>query len=378
MPGISENFAIYLGEFVLKALAIILLIININRINEIFKLRNIKYVLGLLLLLFFYRTFHVTSAVEHPLVPLISILWIIIIYQSINTEKHFEIFVSFLYLACCIVLFSAGLDRIYDFSRLGYLESRSDNALTGMAVHYITYAQMAMFSFYLSLFFLFKTKSNFFKILFSFILITSFISLLTSGSRGAILAVLISLLFLLLLNKRFVLRNKLLFGFFFLVTTQVLLIITPLDKIFSYFQVIGTEEDVSSLGRMNLYVFSLESFYDAPFFGFGWDYVRLITKQPAHSVFLQLLAELGLLGLILEFLIYRRFYIIYKSLKSKFSIYNKIFFYKITPIFSLIVAFLVWSLFENIGFVFGTRHLYFIAVLILCIYKINFLKRIKQ
>ena len=127
MPGLAETFSVYLGDYGVKAFAVLLLFINLKEIGKLFKYSKIKSLIVIILLLFIYRTFHVTSAVQQPILPFVSLLWLIIIYLSIKTDKHFKIFMFCLYASTCIVLLSPGLDRIFDFSRIGYIESRHEN-----------------------------------------------------------------------------------------------------------------------------------------------------------------------------------------------------------------------------------------------------------
>jgi O-antigen ligase len=378
MPGLAENFSVYLGDYGVKAFAILLLLINLREIGELFKYSKIKSIIVVGLLLFIYRAFHATSQAEQQLLPLISLLWLIIVYLSIKTKKHFEIFIFCLYVSSCIVLFSPGIERIFDFSRIGFSDSRSVNALTGIANHYIIYAQMAIISFYLSLYYFIKLKSKSIKFLLIIIITTNLIAIITSGSRGAILAFLISVIFLLQKNKKLILRNKFKFGLLFFVSVLVLFLTIPLDSIFLSFESVYTKSDKSSLKRLELYFFSLNSFYNAPLFGNGWDYIRLTKGLPAHTLILQLLAELGIVGLLLEFFIYNRLFSLFRSLKSKLFRYDKKSFYGITILLSLITALGVWSLFENIGFVFGTRQLYIVTALIMCFYKINYSRVIES
>lgn len=378
MPGLSETFSVYLGDYSVKAFAVLLLFINLKDVSELFKYSKIKSIIVIVLLLFIYRFFHATSAAEQQLVPLISLLWLIIVYLSIKTDKHFKIFMFCLYASSCIVLFSPGLERIFDFSRIGFSESRSNNALTGMANHYIIYAQMAIISFYLSLYYFIKLKSKSIKFLVLIIITTNIIAIITSGSRGAILAILISVIFLLQKNTKIILRNKFKFGLLFFASIIILFRALPLDVLFSSFEVIFSQNDASSLKRLQLYNFSIESFYNAPIFGNGWDYIRLKKGVPSHTIFLQLLAELGIVGLLLEFIIYNRLFSLFRFLKSKLSLYDKKSFYGLTILFSLLTALGVWSLFENIGFAFGTRQLYVVAALIICFYKINNLRVVES
>lgn len=378
MPGLAETFSVYLGDYGVKAFAILLLLINLREIGELFKHSKIRSIIVGVLLLFVFRTFHATSAAEQQLLPLISLLWLIIVYLSVKTDKHFKIFMFCLYVSSCIVLFSPGLERIFDFSRIGFSESRSDIALTGIANHYIIYAQMAIISFYLSLYYFIKLKSKSIKFLVLIIITTNITAIITSGSRGAILAILISVIFLLQKNTKIILRNKFKFGLLFFASIIILFRALPIDVLFSSFEVILAQKDASSLKRLQLYNFSIESFYNAPLFGNGWDYIRLTKGLPSHTLFLQLLAELGIVGLLLEFIIYNRLFSLFRFLKSKLSLYDKKSFYGLTILFSLLTALGVWSLFENIGFAFGTRQLYVVAALIMCFYKINNLRVVES
>lgn len=370
IPGLAETYSVYLGDYGVKAFALLLLFLNLKEIGELFKHPKIKSVLVVLLLLFIYRSFNITTAVQQPLLPLISLIWLVIIYLSIKTEKHLEIFIFCLYLSSCIVLLSPGLERILDFTRFSYSENRSENALIGIANHYILYAQMAIISFYLSLFYLLKFKSIGLKFLALLILIISIVAIITSGSRGAILAILISLGFLIFMYKKYLLNNKFKFGVFLLITSSILFSFIPLDNILSSFKVMGTVNDASSIHRLYLYYFSLESFYNAPFFGNGWDYVRLKNGLPPHTIPIQLLAELGFLGLILEFLVYNKLFSLFKLSKSQLTVNDINIQHKMNILFSMLIAIGSWSLFENLGFVLGTRWLYIVAALIMCYYKI--------
>jgi O-antigen ligase len=237
---------------------------------------------------------------------------------------------------------------------------------------------MAIISFYLSLYYFIKLKSKSIKFLVLIIITTNIIAIITSGSRGAILAILISVIFLLQKNTKIILRNKFKFGLLFFASIIILFRALPLDVLFSSFEVIFSQNDASSLKRLKLYNFSIESFYNAPIFGNGWDYIRLKKGVPSHTIFLQLLAELGIVGLLLEFIIYNRLFSLFRFLKSKLSLYDKKSFYGLTILFSLLTALGVWSLFENIGFAFGTRQLYVVAALIICFYKINNLRVVES
>lgn len=375
MPGLNENFSVYLGEYGLKISAILILLLNIKGAIRILKDKKIKVILIFLFLLFLLRTVHSTSASGFPVDFMTSIIWLIIIYSSIRTEKHFKILAFCIYVSALIVLLSAGIDRIFDVSRVGFTEDRSSNALTGIAPHYIIYGQMALISFYMSIYFLYEKKSKFLKFFLLFFLITSFMGIITSGSRGAILAIIVSIAFFLFKTKIIQGKKTLKFGFLIIASLITLFSFISFDSLFYSFRVIGTSNDISSINRLNILNLSIQSFYNAPFFGNGWDYVRLVHGITSHSVPFQLLAELGLLGLVLEYFIYFKLLKLPDSFKS--NVYHNKSYLKSIIFLSLIIAFGFWSIFENLGFSLGTRQLYFVTALIICyveIYKLKFVK----
>ena len=291
--------------------------------------------------------------------------------------SHLVIFLKCLYSSCLIVLFSPGLNRIFDFSRLGYSVDRLENSLVGIATHYIEYAMVAVISFYLSLLFFFIAKKKKYKILNLLVAITSVTAVITSGSRGAIVATVLSLIFYTILlfkysAKKF--NSKLVF--FLILTFLVLVFLFPWEKFFSAFLVIGSNQDKSSLQRLDLFQFSLNNFLDNPIFGGGWDYIKLVKGKRAHSLILQLLSELGIIGLLLEALVY---FIIFKMIKSfkylKVNSINQDTKFLLLTLFSIQSCFLVWCFFENLGFAFGTRFIYSnLACLILAFSLIRFNK----
>ena len=67
---------------------------------------------------------------------------------------------------------------------------------------------------------------------------------------------------------------------------------------------LGTKKDVSSSYRIDVGMLSWDLFLSSPLFGAGWDQVRFISGLPSHSIFLQLLGELGITGVVIELAIF--------------------------------------------------------------------------
>lgn len=377
MPGLASTFSIYLGEYGVKGISILLLFFGIKKIQKPFSYRFFTFIFSILMILFFYRFFNSTADAEAQLLPFLSTIWVVLLLLYMHSISHLVIFLKCLYSSCLIVLFSPGLNRIFDFSRLGYSVDRLENALIGIATHYIEYAMVAVISFYLSLFFLFIAKKNIYKILNLLLAITSITAVITSGSRGAIVATVLSLIFYTILlfkysAKKF--NSKLVF--FLILTVFVFVYLFPWEKVFSAFLVIGSNQDKSSLQRLDLFQFSLNNFLDNPIFGVGWDYIKLVKGKRAHSLILQLLSELGIIGLLLEALVY---FIIFKMIKSfkylKVNSINQDTKFLLLTLFSIQSCFFVWCFFENLGFAFGTRFIYSnLACLILAFSLIRFNK----
>ena len=95
-------------------------------------------------------------------------------------------------------------------------------------------------------------------------------------------------------------------------------------------------------------------------------------------MFIQLLAELGLLRLIFEFIIYNRLFVLFKSLKYKLKANDINTQKSMNILLSMLVAFGTWSSFENLGFALGNRQIYIVAVLIICFHKTVKFNKFKQ
>ena len=133
-------------------------------------------------------------------------------------------------------------------------------------------------------------------------------SVITSYSRGALLALSMMGLFLILKSRQ---RLKLIFIVFCLAVAIVNL--AP-EKWFSRMNTIQTyEDDGSALGRINSWYFAINLANDRPLVGggfasFDWKLFRIYAPEPrnyhdAHSIYFEMLGEHGYVGLITFLLI---------------------------------------------------------------------------
>ena len=91
---------------------------------------------------------------------------------------------------------------------------------------------------------------------------------------------------------------------------------------------------------------------------------------------LQLLGELGILGLFLEFSIYFLiFKLCYNLYISPVVVKQETQFLFLSTV-TLVFGIFIWCFFENLGFVFGDRIIYTNVIILFLIYKIYFYKKI--
>ena len=105
--------------------------------------------------------------------------------------------------------------------------------------------------------------------------------------------------------------------------------------------------------------------------GNGWDYIRKIKSLPSHSLILQVLAELGIIGLLLEAIIYIKTFRGYKEMKKRITNDNTTLKLLLLVLISIQFCLGIWSLFENVGFVFGTRLMYANLACFMVLYRIT-------
>lgn len=160
------------------------------------------------------------------------------------------------------------------------------------------------------------------------------VTLFLTGSRGPLIALIVSMLFFIPLSFRYSFKrmeisyNRGLIALFFIAAISVSALIPvanagTFDVMFNRLDVLFEEDGggASAVGRTTRYDTALNMFLDSPLIGqgvgsFGHFYNGVDGKDYAHNIFLEFLSETGLLGFLLffvfisytffVFLIYRR------------------------------------------------------------------------
>lgn len=243
----------------------------------------------------------------------------------------------------CLLHFAAGLFFLANkdllINRIIPLFNISDNAyrllissiengyMTGLCYHYST---MGMYMAIGAIAFsgvLFQNKKVKKRDLILFILFL--IGLSMTGKRGPLLFTILSLGITVLVTreKRFT-RKQLQRG----VTASLILIVSfivayinvpQLKQVIDRFAVASDDLNDFSSGRIEYFwVYAIDMFLDSPIFGKGWRAFKYsemgtLNANDAHNIYLQLLAEVGLVGFVLVlFLMIRALIITYKAIRE--------------------------------------------------------------
>ena len=252
-----------------------------------------------------------------------------------------------------------------------HFTTQAREGLTGEAGHYINYAIYALMSIPLA-YFLMKNYRNLFAktVLWAIIGILT-LSLLFSGSRGAVLAFGIMVVAILFMEIKQFSRIKPLQ----LVTLTVLSI-----GLFVVFWIKGGSEllgtllsaltgggkmDASLAGRLSLNQSSWALFLENPVFGTGADTTRHILKNVTHNQWLQILAELGVIGMSLALFATLSLYRCLRSPRGKADYPETVRMANMLNGASVSVfVLLIWGFYENIGFIHAYKVLFMLFALL--------------
>ncbi|MDV7785565.1 O-antigen ligase family protein [Enterococcus gallinarum] len=154
----------------------------------------------------------------------------------------------------------------------------------------------------LTTYFLFNLRKNKGKAFFqSLFILLGFICLLTTGKRGHLLSIVLAFLVVLFL---FFKKQKQYRKYFIVIVTLLLMgVIVLLNT--SYFQIILLKfyslldsGDLTN-GRLALWNYTIQLFENNPLIGTGFGSIREIFNMEAHNIYLQILAETGVIGFII-------------------------------------------------------------------------------
>lgn len=222
--------------------------------------------------------------------------------------------------------------------------------LTLPGIHPIPFAQSVGMSFILS-FILFFTdgkilniKSKSFLFFNNIVLLYLTITLFATNTRGILLASILTLLLMIIFNPIRIKKIKIfIFSILFLLGTIYL--VTVIDINFLFNRLLNSATDQSIGDRFIAYTDSIEIFSEH-MFGVGTDTFRLYSLLPyPHNLFLQNIAEYGLLGLIWNYLfialIIYLFYIAF-TIRNKFPLSILFYFIFIYYVIETMFSFTLW------------------------------------
>lgn len=277
-------------------------------------------------------------------------------------SKNDLIVITFSYIIAGIIIGISGYFWQTISSPLDYL-THGRQGIYGITYHYIEYAFRCMIPLSVVAYSLLSKRIlgwPFYLIFWVSLIILSMATLL-SGARGAILAYFFMLIIFVLMGKATLLKKTGLVALLslipiFLPIDELLYNLTNLAK--GYYPY-----DPSSSFRANLIhiaLIDLKSFdFGSLLWGRGLENFRDYfsgTFNPPHSMWLQSLYELGIIGLGIQL------YIVYKIFQAFLKLLNN---RSISPEKTLtlgwgasIFVIFFWGLYENIGLMLGTKHLF--------------------
>ncbi|MGF2082642.1 O-antigen ligase family protein [Enterococcus casseliflavus] len=218
--------------------------------------------------------------------------------------------------------------------------------------------------------------------------IFSFIALIVVGKRAHVILSLITIIFIWLIENRKKIKKRFFnLALLFILLVPIIVFLLPyvsnslvfIDRFFD-------QQDLSTLGgRTELYAEAFRIFKDHVFIGVGWagypeivqytvgaNYINGFSRMQAHNIYLQLLAEVGIIGFIFFA------YLFYSGIRagiSEMRVLNERSKYKFFVVYSLYIQifFVLYGLSGNPLYDRATYIPYFISLTI--IYAIRFNNR---
>lgn len=270
-----------------------------------------------------------------------------VVIETILEEREFKNVVTVALISVAIIGIDALFQYFFGFDFIRYRKLyasritgtfQAPNDLAGYLVSFIPLAIMISFS---------NVINKVIKLLLKLEAILLMVVLFISWTRGAWLGLIISLLFLSLFKGR-----KVIYGI--LIALVIAMVISPSwikERILSFF----TLTDMSSIDRKIMWLTAVKMIEAKPLLGHGLgtfmlnysnympkDYTEIVY---AHNCYLQMAAEIGIIGLIIFMLVISSFFLssIYKLKKTEDGIIKNIH----LGILGGILAFLVHSFFDT-------------------------------
>jgi len=366
LPGTSLG-AEYLGPGLVKVSGVALLHLFNRPLLNLFTRRDYTKFIFLLFIFISYRTVNSSPLDYHWLLPWVSLVWLLIIVTGMIPENRVYWFSVFLLVPLFILIFSPGISRILDLSR-GLAHDATRVSLKGFGLSYIIYAMSALAGFFIALTVFITSKGVFLRIFLGGMTAIAFIATVTAGSRGGMIAAISGVCFYTIVFLMVRKWRKLSLTASIYLVLLVIIILLPWENVFYAI----TSEDIltgSTAKRWYLWKVTFQMALERPLIGGGWEGIRVSYLNTTHSGWLQVVAELGLVGLVME--IYLWAMIFKYSLRThhwasrtgdeETLLLN-------LGYMSLMVSYGVWQMVENISFAHGTRLIYLVAAALLTLY----------
>ncbi len=312
-PDLLSNSLLWQSVFILYTIVGILTIIISGKLNlnRVFLKWYIPFFIWAFLSRFWASSFeHATDGLDIYIV--IFITFSILSLLVTNMTKVYQV-IKIIMLS--LITMFINLLISLDWSLLFDVRLGLDNINTNWNANDIGF-KLAIFVF-MSVFLVRKNQlSKTFSLLFFNLIIIFFIIL--TGSRMAIITITLILLFYFSFDKRKSIYYVI-SGFFFIIVGYFFIMNIPFfyNNIGYRFEGILTGDSVegSFIGRSKMIELGIEWFKERPFIGYGLDNYRALSpfKTYSHNTYIELLVNLGLLGLILYYKLY--FNLIINSIK---------------------------------------------------------------
>lgn len=347
-------------------LSVILLkaIINkdINKLNH-----SITFLLLALFVILIFSYLLLSKGHDNPLWDidqyLRSYVYFLICLLVIRNKNDLAL-VAFAFIFAGLIIMLSGFYWKAILLPIDYFSGHGRYGIRGIAGNYIGYAMHCMIPIPIVIYMLiskdlFKKK---YYVFFLVIIVNLSIAMLLSGSRGAVLAYLFMVMIFAILSKLYIHRKILVASLLFLIP-MLLPINEILDQIFLLFRG-QLPTDYST--TMRAYFLS-KLFTDLSLGSFLWghglenfrDYYSGVFNPP-HSTWGQSFFELGIIGLFLQlYLVYKVVQIFMSLRKMKSEDLSSPLARNLILGFGIsIFIFFFWGLYENVGFINGSKPLF--------------------
>ena len=280
--------------------------------------------------------------------------YFIVVFLITDAKKIRLLVIAYVLASLGIVLTTNPLEAVE--TGLKFVAS-ARQGLTGLADTYIFYGLYALMSIPLA-YAMFKcTARKTFKIISGLIILTLSVATLFSGSRGAVVSYVITMISIIVVearsNKQSTVASTALLS---IVSVGLLTLfwIKGGRYILSTLVTVGGQGmDASMAGRLSFQKAAFSQFLSHPVFGIGIDAFKYSTLEHVpHNQWLQILTELGLVGLMISGAMT---WVIFRALLSARSVANHLGDPKMASIINGVVisifVLLFWGLYENIGYI---------------------------